>query len=1132
MEKPARKTNDDAFDILSRLASDSIPVRNRYAEIASLFYHLADKYTCDEDIIFSNLLSRVDHLLKANRPKGRGLMLKEYDAFSRSVHQFRFRISRIDGIADEILQQFVQYDFRTLCRWVSMLTRTPIPQKIESCLPSGNAPEGKGHVNKSYVRAIVDSCDDNIIRARTNSQKMQQINIALKYSETGTGVSFEYLRDVVKPGTQLNIIAPRRDENGCIIADLIILEPDYTIDVTSVAECFTTYSTTPLTHLMSKLSNDEKTEHMLLGNFAGQLLDEIIHSTSALDYKNSVQTFFHKNAADIIACGNISTDFHANAHSQATNISTAINTQLPKLPTYNRNSLLIEPSFFCEMLGLNGRMDLLQADYSILVEQKSGKAKFVPSAIQDSPLEAQQNHYVQAILYQAILHYGFGINNGSISSFLLYSKYTKPLVRISNSPRILRDAIMMRNLITAQEITLAEKGFECLMNINSDDLCQTPQSEKFFKSYVRPRIDATLNAIKNAPDIPRRYAMAMLRFLQTEYLTNKSGFNALSSDAGFAGAWNTPFCEKLAAGNIIHDMTIDGFETEKGSDVITHVHLDIPPNDHDSLPNFRQGDIVVLYSYTNDGFPDIRHSVAIRASVETITKDQLRLRLRAPQTDRRVFRIHKKVRYAVERDFFDSSFRPFFKGIISFLQTSTSRRDLLLSLRMPTTDKSIQLYGDYGAFNGLVLNAKRANDYFIVIGPPGTGKTSHALMNILREELTRNDARLLLMAYTNQAVDEICSNLTKDNLDFLRIGSHLSCDKQWHKYLLSEASEKCKTATQIVELIEKQRIIIGTLHSVTGALPMIRRFHFTTTIIDEASQILEPHLLPLLTARYELRDVIDRFILIGDHKQLPAIVRQPDRLSTIDDRQLNGIGLYNCRNSLFHRLLMNAYDPISKQYSKDVVYSLNRQGRMHPDVARFSSEMFYDSNLKEVPLPHQMSKIEKIECTDAIDAILNSSRMIFVDVNPVDEEIQRSDNANRSEAAIVARILTAIIKRENSSFNADTVGIIVPYRSQIMAIRKVIEQISDPRLKEITIDTVERFQGSQRKYIIYDLTVKRLSQLSFLCANRFEDNGAVIDRKMNVALTRARSHTIVVGNKKLVRRDALYSKLIDFCTLI
>lgn len=114
-------------------------------------------------------------------------------------------------------------------------------------------------------------------------------------------------------------------------------------------------------------------------------------------------------------------------------------------------------------------------------------------------------------------------------------------------------------------------------------------------------------------------------------------------------------------------------------------------------------------------------------------------------------------------------------------------------------------------------------------------------------------------------------------------------------------------------------------------------------------------------------------------------------------------------------------------------------------------------------------------------------------------------------------------------FDADkTVGVIVPYRNQIAMIRKQLELLDIPALCSITIDTVERYQGSQRDVIIYSFTVQNHYQLGFLAGNRFEEDGYVIDRKLNVAITRARKQMIITGNRSVLSADHIFHSLISY----
>ena len=115
------------------------------------------------------------------------------------------------------------------------------------------------------------------------------------------------------------------------------------------------------------------------------------------------------------------------------------------------------------------------------------------------------------------------------------------------------------------------------------------------------------------------------------------------------------------------------------------------------------------------------------------------------------------------------------------------------------------------------------------------------------------------------------------------------------------------------------------------------------------------------------------------------------------------------------------------------------------------------------------------------------------------------------------------------NFDADTtLGVIVPYRNQIAMIRKELEQLGDPLLERISIDTVERYQGSQRDVIIYSFTIQQRYQLDFLTANSFDENGRIVDRKLNVALTRARRQLLLTGHPDTLQQSPLFSRLMEY----
>ena len=209
---------------------------------------------------------------------------------------------------------------------------------------------------------------------------------------------------------------------------------------------------------------------------------------------------------------------------------------------------------------------------------------------------------------------------------------------------------------------------------------------------------------------------------------------------------------------------------------------------------------------------------------------------------------------------------------------------------------------------------------------------------------------------------------------------------------------------------------------------------------------------------------------------------------------------------------------------------------MHPDIAAFPNRMFYHrEQLDPVPLEHQTdtSLHYDLPSDDAVDDLLKQHRVIFIDVgSPAKPDF--SDKTNPAEARIVADLLRRILRFYGKRFSADkTVGVIVPYRNQIAQIRQEIMQLGLPQLEDISIDTVERYQGSQRDVIIYSFTISRPYQLDFLTSNCFTEADSedpsrryTIDRKLNVAITRARKQLLMTGNAALLRRNPVFEQLI------
>src|SRR5690606_27778098 len=151
--------------------------------------------------------------------------------------------------------------------------------------------------------------------------------------------------------------------------------------------------------------------------------------------------------------------------------------------------------------------------------------------------------------------------------------------------------------------------------------------------------------------------------------------------------------------------------------------------------------------------------------------------------------------------FLESSYNSMYRGLYAFLQANQDRKDLLLNQRQPIQDETNYMENVYETkeIQQIVYKAKNAKDYYLLIGPHGTSKTSLALKSMVEEFYCEPTNNILLLSYTNRAVDEICDalNNVKDNPPYIRIGSELSCEPRHRKRLLEKVIEHCDKRDEV-----------------------------------------------------------------------------------------------------------------------------------------------------------------------------------------------------------------------------------------------------------------------------------------------------------------------------------------------
>ncbi|MDO5824954.1 MAG: IGHMBP2 family helicase [Methanosphaera sp.] len=278
----------------------------------------------------------------------------------------------------------------------------------------------------------------------------------------------------------------------------------------------------------------------------------------------------------------------------------------------------------------------------------------------------------------------------------------------------------------------------------------------------------------------------------------------------------------------------------------------------------------------------------------------------------------------------------------------------------------------------------------------------------------------------------------------------------------------------ISQIIEESDVIVSTNSS--AALDVIAKYKFDVAVIDEASQTTIPSvLIPIAKAH--------RFILAGDHKQLPPTIISTDA--------------YELEETLFESL-------IEKYPYKGQL--LNVQYRMNDRLMNFSNGEFYD-NLLDTDI-----SVSDITLSDLID-VDDDKVLEFIDTSNMDSNKEAHQNDSKSfinmvEAKICIELANDYIKK---GISKDDIGIISPYADQVKLISEKID---------VEVKSVDGFQGREKQIII----------ISCVRSNDNGEIGFLNDlRRLNVAITRAKRKLIIVGNQNTLNYNRTYRKLIKSC---
>ena len=1087
------------------------PLLHRYRSLRTSFERIVREQMQNVSLQATDLAARINYVVA---------QFSLEDECKHALHTFRLTSNDVMNHRKDPTELELLRDVRSIAEAYAGIFSTPIPKELEELLPRKKKKTSMKRGENTLLRrtrVCFEYADEEFLYVHPVDEVSENL-WKVRYHVPGINDEFtEGVADFWRYA-QLNLLDVKQNDDGTYTPSFIVLEPDYMIDISSLAECFRDYGCHPANYLMSRLVPIDNARPLLLGNIANLFLDEWIYAGEELpDYRACMKKAFRQYPIELAVCEDLldsekEKTFAKDCRMHFDHIrETVTETFLAAGYRLDKSDAVLEPSYICEALGLQGRLDYMQRDMSSFIEMKSGKADEFSIK---GKIEPKENNRVQMLLYMAVLEYSMNIDRRKQHPYLLYTRY--PLLYPARASWAqVRRVIALRNRIVAAEYGTQMHNHPSytaglLAQINPVTLNQKKLQGRFWEQFLAPGIIRFQKKLGVLNELEQAYFYTLYNFITKELYTSKSGDVDNETRTGASTLWLSSLEEKREAGEILYDLSIvDNQASQPNKATVT---LRIPEYDEAFLPNFRNGDVVVLYERNASG-DKVTNKMVIKGNIERLTATEVCIRLRASQRNPHVFPADSL--YAMEHDYMDATFRSMYLGLSAFMEADQERRDLLLGVREPRFDEPVlaKMPHSIDDFERVATKAVAAKDYFLLVGPPGTGKTSRALRQMVEKFYAQPETQILLLAYTNRAVDEICSSLSAiaPVIDYIRMGSELSCDERYRELLVENVLASCSTRKEVRQRLSACRVYVGTVASISSKTELFKLKRFDVAIVDEATQILEPQLLWVLTAKSsDGKTAVGKFILIGDHKQLPAVVLQRKEDSEVHDEGLRGIGLHNLKDSLFERL----YRSHLAETDSPVLDMLCRQGRMHPDVAAFPNQAFYGGRLEPVGLPHQQEKV------DIPVLFVPSAR----------DTGSLTGKTNEHEARLVADWAERIYQESPDTFDPNrTLGIITPYRSQIGLIRKELQVRGIPALLDVSVDTVERYQGSEREAIIYSFCVNYKYQLKFL-PNLTEENGVQIDRKLNVALTRARKRIIIIGVPEILKENAIYHQLLSAIT--
>ncbi len=838
--------------------------------------------------------------------------------------------------------------------------------------------------------------------------------------------------EYVESGMELTVTDAERDdydgeERYATTGDsYVVVEPSFLVDVTDVRS----WVQCPRMYYLNKISGIPLNYPVVKGTVVHEVFGDLLRGR---DLDEAVED----RVADAgLQLGLLGREADAVAEEVRQNAA-AVDGWLAQGTLTDEDEWRSEQLLISHRFGIKGRADAIRR--GMPVELKTGKNTKRDPRFQDK---------IQAASYGLMLHEkGVPADTGT----LLYTKNTtldrgeatgdlSPAKEFSIGPGLRDFVVRARN-----EIAAMEHGMSVPTGHEADAKCEYC-FEQDACMVVSGRLDQESKAGqigRAVPDEEQEYFERFYELLETERRT---------VHAEYAKLW-----EQTAAERADDDRAVIGLDFVGKSELPGGRWELRAERSGDAVSKIREGDVVLA----SDGDPVDGHAELGR--VERLGADEIVVTTDEPvefsridvypselSVDRMLTALHDAV-----------------------LKGDPRRKDVLFGRTEPEFGSTSETFIDNNdAQDEAVRKAVTAEDLALIHGPPGTGKT-YTIARAVRAMVERGE-RVLLSAFTNRAVDNALEALRDQGFeDIVRVGTKSGVREDMRDLLLDERADPDdpddSPEGRAAEL-EDAPVVAAT--TATCGSRVMSEQSFDAAVVDEASQLTEPNTLAAI-------NLADRFVLVGDHHQLPPVVRSETELST----------------SLFERMI-DEYPAASVM--------LDRQYRMAQRIQAFASREFYDGELRPATpevAGRSLGDFDGVD-VDALPADLQD-RVAMLDVE--------GDAGRHTDAVEAERVADAIDEFASAGIDRDRIAVIAPFRAQVAEIDRRVPE-------DVAVDTVDRFQGSSKDVVI----------VSFVATDDLDSPIFEDYRRVNVALTRAKRSLVLVGDADALRTHDRYARMVDW----